>query len=99
MKKMIDYPLFHDPVEITHALITVASQENCDGPDYDLMMEAADRIRVLEAMLSIYLKNSSDCFEDREMYLDDWKEWAKHQKALSPEFIKIVEENFWELLA
>lgn len=51
MKKMIDYPLFHDPVEITHALITVASQENCDGPEYDLMMKAAEYIRVLESLI------------------------------------------------
>lgn len=27
-------------VEITHALVAVASQENCDGPEHDLMMEA-----------------------------------------------------------
>jgi hypothetical protein len=47
--KIIEYPLFHDPVEITHALISVASQENCDGPEYDLMMEAADWIRKLES--------------------------------------------------
>ena len=51
MKKMIDYPLFHNPVEITHALITVASQENCDGPEYDLMMKAAEYIRVLESLI------------------------------------------------
>lgn len=35
--KLIDYPLFHNPVEITHALVTVASQENCDVPEYDLI--------------------------------------------------------------
>lgn len=51
MKKMIDYPLFHNPVEITHALITVASQENCDGPEYDLMMKAAEYIRYLESLI------------------------------------------------
>lgn len=42
MKKMINYPLFHHPVEITHALVTVASQENCDGPEYVLMMTAVE---------------------------------------------------------
>lgn len=62
------------------------------------MQQSSDRIKVLEALLSIYLKYSSDCYEDRIMYLDDWKEWAENQKELPPEFIKIVEENFWELL-
>ena len=81
MKKMIDYPLFHDPVEITHALITVAQQENCDGPEYDLMMKAAEYIRVLESLLEI-----SNCV-------------FENQQNLSPEFVKIVEQNFWELLA
>jgi hypothetical protein len=41
--------LFNEPVEITHALVAVASQEGCDGLDYDLMMEAANHIRALEA--------------------------------------------------
>lgn len=98
MKKMIDYPLFHNPVEITHALVTVASQENCDGPEYDLMMNAADYIRLLESLLDIYVTHAWP-----EKYgvawMKDWKEWAKNQKELSPEFVKIVEENFWELLA
>lgn len=43
--------LFHEPVEITHALVTVASQENHDGPEYDLMMDAANYIRELENMI------------------------------------------------
>ena len=98
MKKMIDYPLFHNPVEITHALVTVASQENCDGPEYDLMMEAADYIRLLETLLDIYVKVASDSEYGHE-WMEDWKEWAENQKELSPEFVKIVEDNFWELLA
>lgn len=98
MKKMIDYPLFHKPVEITHALVTVASQENCDGPEYDLMMEAADYIRLLETLLDIYVKFAGDSEYGHE-WIEDWKEWAENQKELPPEFVKIVEDNFWKLLA
>lgn len=81
---MIDYPLFHDPVEITHALVTVASQENCDGPEYDLMMEAADYIRLLESLLGIYVNFAGDSEYGHE-WMADWKEWASQQKELSPE--------------
>jgi hypothetical protein len=31
MKKMIDYPLFHDPVEITNALVTVQRSRGLHG--------------------------------------------------------------------
>ena len=48
MKKVTCH-LFHEPVEISKALIAVASQEGNDGPEYDLMMAAAERIRELEA--------------------------------------------------
>lgn len=95
--KLIDYPLFHNPVEITNALVTVASQENCDGPEYDLMMNAADYIRLLESLLDIYVQFAGDREYGHE-WMEAWKEWAENQKELSPEFVKIVEENFWELL-
>ncbi len=39
MKKVYCH-YYDDPIEITNALVTVASQENHDGPEYDLMMEA-----------------------------------------------------------
>lgn len=97
-KKIVNHPLFHDPVEITHALVTVASQENCDGPDYDLMMDAADRIRLLENLLDIYVSFAGDSEYGHE-WIADWKEFAENQTDLSPEFVKIVEENFWELLS
>ena len=96
--KLIDYPLFHNPVEITNALVTVASQENRDGPEYDLMMNAADYIRLLESLLDIYIQFAGDREYGNE-WMEAWKEWAKNQKELSSEFVKIVEENFWELLA
>ncbi len=55
--KRVSCPLFDKPIEITHALIAVASQENHDGYEYDLMMEAADHIRALEAKIdSLYEK-------------------------------------------
>ena len=44
----IKHPLFHDMIDIKAALSGVAGQENCDGPDYDLMMSAADYIAELE---------------------------------------------------
>ena len=47
--RKVNFHLFHDPVEITKALIAVASQEGNDGPEYDLMMAASERIRELEA--------------------------------------------------
>lgn len=97
MKKMINYPLFHNPVEITQALVTVASQENCDGPEYDLMMAAADYIRELESLLEI-LNDTAHIGNPRKC-VDAWRSWANHQKDLSPEFVKIVEDHFWELLA
>lgn len=97
MKKMINYPLFHRPVEITHALVAVASQENCDGPEHDLMMEAADYIRVLESLLGI-LSDMAHAGTPKQC-VGEWSRWASQQKDLTPEFVKIVEENFWELLA
>jgi len=101
MKKIIDYPLFHNPVEITNALVTVASQENCDGPEYDLMMEAAEYIRQLE-ILNDLLTPLAQC--GRKALNDHLVSgmvayFENNHKDLSPEFVKIVEENFWELLA
>lgn len=54
--KTVNCSLFDHPVEITHALVTVASQEGCDGPEYDLMMEAVDYIRELESILDLIKK-------------------------------------------
>ena len=48
MKYMVECHLFEEPVSITHALEAVASQENHDWPEYDLMVQAADYIRMLE---------------------------------------------------
>lgn len=79
--------LFHEPVEITHALVAVASQEGNDGPEYDLMMAAAERIRFLESLLDI--QSFENCIND----------WINTNKDMPPEFMKIVEDNFWELLA
>lgn len=78
IRKMINYPLFHNKIDIKSALHGVAGQENCDGPEYDLMVEAAEYIQQLEEF-SDYLYNNL--------------------KDLDPEFVKIVEENFWDLLA
>jgi len=102
---MIDYPLFHNPVEITNALVTVASQENCDGPEYDLMMEAADYIRLLESLLDLSQSMTNDyATQARQREYPHGieskciDEWINKNKGLSPDFVKIVENNFWELL-
>jgi hypothetical protein len=47
----INYHLFDHPVDLDHALIVVAGQENHDGPEYDLMILAADYIRELELVV------------------------------------------------
>lgn len=46
--KLVTHPLFHSPIEIKSALNGIASQEGHDGPDDDLMVEAARYIAVLE---------------------------------------------------
>lgn len=54
-------------VSIAHALIAFASQENCDGEEYDTMMAAASYIQKLEA-------KSPMAFAEAviEGKLDDW---------------------------
>lgn len=74
----VTHPLFHEPPEIKGVLQGVASQEGNDGPDYDLMVAAADYIDTLER-LSVALANRLE--------------------TVDPQFVKIVEDNFWELLA
>lgn len=54
--KTVNCSLFEHPVEITHAIVTIASQENCDGPEYDLMMDAVQYIRELESRIEIIVK-------------------------------------------
>ena len=49
--KFVSHPLFHEPTEIKAALNGVASQEQNDGPDYDLMVEAATYIKQLEDII------------------------------------------------
>lgn len=45
--------LFHKPHPIDQILIAVAAQENCDGPDHDLMQAAGLYIRKLEHALML----------------------------------------------
>lgn len=107
--KMIDYPLYRDrrPQEIKRLLIDVASgnmpesQKDIVGDMFaesKLMIEAAEYIRLLESLLDIHVQFAGDREYGHE-WMEAWKELAKNQKELSPEFVKIVEENFLELLA
>lgn len=51
--RLVNYPLFDHPVPIASALLAVASQENHDGPEDDLMVSAAEYIRVLERLVDL----------------------------------------------
>lgn len=105
-KKMVNHPLFHEPVELTRALVTVAAatiyaQDDRDNYDYALMMEAADRIRYLETLVDLLTPLAQCGRKSLNIHLIEEmnNHFARSQKELSPEFIQIVEENFWELLA
>ena len=52
-KYLVKCPLYDNPVDICSALTGIASQENHDGYDGDLMMRAAEYIRVLRVALKI----------------------------------------------
>lgn len=90
MKRMINYPLFHDSVEITHALVAVASQENHDGPEYDLMMGAAEYIRVLESVIDL-LVNGRD--EDQFMNYEAWFD-QQDDPGISEQALQIYNELY-----
>lgn len=51
MNKLVIHPLYHNPTDIKAVLNGVASQEGNDGPDYDLMVQAAEYIHQLECHL------------------------------------------------
>ena len=100
MKKVTCH-LFHEPVEITKALIAVASHaqttKDCDWPEYDLMVDAAERIRELEVLLSFFVqaRKSNEYFDDNIWkFVDEWKESAHED----PDFKVTVLDAFWELL-
>lgn len=104
--KMIDYPesIFdRQPQEIKRLLIDVANFEiGTDNRDHrNLMIEAAEHIRQLE-ILNDLLVPLAQC--DRKALNDHLVSgmityFENNHKDLSPEFVKIVEESFWELLA
>ena len=100
--KLIDYPAYLDrrPQEIKQLLLDVASDTSPSANEAmnDLLIESAEYIRLLETLLDIYVNFAGDSEYGHE-WMDDWKEWANNQKDIDPEFVKIVEENFWELLA
>lgn len=103
--KLIDCPAYRDrrPQEIKQLLIDYA---DCNTPANseaigDLMMEAAEYIRQLEILNDLLLPLAK-CGRKvlNDPLVDGMVEFYKsNHKDLSPEFVKIVEENFWELLA
>lgn len=52
--RLVNCHLFDHQVPIAAALMAVASQENHDGPEDDLMVSAAEYIRVLESLVNFF---------------------------------------------
>lgn len=69
--RLVNYPLFDRPVPIASALIAVASQENHDGPEDDLMVRAAKYILVLEHLVE-FLYINHDFFEIGDHHIRKW---------------------------
>lgn len=66
MKCMVECYLFEEPVNITHALEAVASQDDVDGYESDLMVQAADYIRKLERQIK-ELMDEADIYDVGEL--------------------------------
>ena len=94
-KKFVTHPLFHDPTEINAALNGVAGHEQNDGPDYDLMVESATYIRKLEQINKILIEQI-DIYTGFQI---KFRIMSDKMIDLNPKFVRIVEENFWDLLA
>lgn len=50
-----------DERALTTRLLSEASQENCDGYEHDLMIEAAERIKELEQQLQKLERSIENC--------------------------------------
>ena len=73
MKYMVECHLFEEPVRITHALEAVASQENHDWPEYDLMVQAADYIRMLEHQVQELIDEEDGDLVELKEFEDFWQ--------------------------
>ena len=95
--KKVTYHLFHKPVEITSALIAAASQEGCDGPEYDLMIEAADKIKSLETVLGFYVQARK---LEKPQTDRVWRIMSKwYNTAMEdPDFKELVVDEFFDVL-
>jgi len=100
--RLVYYSAYRDnrPQEIKRLLVDVASEAD-NGANDGLMIEAAEYIRQLE-ILNDLLTPLAQC--GRKALNDHLVSgmvayFENNHKDLSPEFVKIVEENFWELLA
>lgn len=58
--RLVNCHLFDHPVPIASALLAVASQENHDGPEDDLMVCAAEYIRVFESLVDFIDNRHND---------------------------------------
>lgn len=66
MKYMVECHLFEEPVDITHALEAVASQDDVGVYEYDLMVHAADYIRKLERQIKEFM-DKAGIYDVREL--------------------------------
>lgn len=69
--RLVHCHLFDHPVPISSALLAVASQENHDSPEDDLMVEAAEYIRVLDLLVD-FLSINYDPYEIGENSIRRW---------------------------
>lgn len=104
--KLIDYPesIFdRQPQEIKRLLIDVANFEiGTDNRDHrNLMIEAAEYIRQLEILndLLVPLAQCGRKALNDHLVSGMVEYFENNHNDLSPEFVNIVEDNFWELLS
>lgn len=70
--KMIDSQLGFNQVDIVTELRIVPAQENCDGPDYDLMIAAADYIEELRGeIVKSKISGAKDCLDQIDANIKD----------------------------
>lgn len=100
MKKVTCH-LFHEPVEITKALIAVASHaqttKDCDGPEYALMRTAADKIKSLETVLGFYVQARK---LEKPQTDRVWRIMSKWYNTATedPDFKELVVDEFFDVL-
>ncbi len=97
MEKKIYSPHFGKEIEITTVLITLASQENCDGEPYEEMQAAAEYILELEERLKPYEEAERNLYE-RIKEIDKMHEDELSEEKADLLFIEKGKEAVTELV-